>query len=113
MAVNRLPSRVVQKGEDLEISSGCFQGGCKSHFAAGSLVHWLQAFDHDLSSLRAPAFANSSDASAAIPKAALPSCFPTSGRQPGNQPLHPDLPPRPALGTSLASPQWICRTDAI
>ena len=29
------------------------------------------------------------DVSAAIPKAARPSCFPTSGRQPANQPLYP------------------------
>jgi len=29
------------------------------------------------------------DVSAAIPKAAPPSCFPTSGRQPANQPLYP------------------------
>ena len=41
-AVNRLRG-VVQKAENPEISSGCFQGGCNSHIAAGSPARWLQS----------------------------------------------------------------------
>lgn len=52
-----------------------------------------------------------SAASLPTPNPGSPSCSPTSGRRPGNQPLHPNLPSRPAPSTSLASPEWVYRMD--
>jgi hypothetical protein len=38
---------VVQKVENSEIASGCFQGGCKSHVKYCWLARGLKAFDQD------------------------------------------------------------------